>query len=121
MELWQEDKMSAQKTERRNYDEQFITKLATIETRQLNVIDELKQVSEHLKAINGSILDYHITKNKVENACLKMVELEAELKDKMDWGSLKKFGILITTIISVLTIPNLILNVLKYIELLGMK
>ena len=110
----------AKQTERRNYDEQFITKLATIETRQLNVIDELKKVSEHLKAINGSVLDYHITKTKVESACLKLIEIEADMDDKMDWGSLKRFGIIITTIISVLTIPSLILNILKYIELIGM-
>ena len=64
---------------RRKYDEEFIEKLAIIETRQLNVIDELKGIGEHLKAINGSIVDYQVTKSKVESACLKLVELDADI------------------------------------------
>ena len=67
------------KKERRNYDEEFILKLAIIETRQSVVIDELKQVSRHLKEINGSITDYQVTKSKVETACLKLVELDADM------------------------------------------
>ena len=71
--------MTATKKERRNYDEEFITKLAVIETRQSTVIDELKQIGRHLKEINGSIVDYQITKNKVEGACLKLIELDVDV------------------------------------------
>jgi hypothetical protein len=54
--------------------------LENIKKLHQTFIDELKKVSEHLKQINGSILDYHITKNKVENACLKIIELDADMK-----------------------------------------
>jgi hypothetical protein len=71
--------MSAPKTERRKYDEEFMIKLAVIETRQTNVIDELQKISKHLSDINGSIVDYQVTKEKLTNACLKLTALDADV------------------------------------------
>lgn len=65
--------------ERRQYDEEFIIKLAVIDTRLLTVVEELKAVKNHLSAINGSITDYQVTKSKVENACLKLLELDTNI------------------------------------------
>ncbi len=62
----------AKATERRKYDEEFIDRLARIETH-------IGNISDHLKAINGSIADYQSTKSKVDNACLKLTELDADV------------------------------------------
>ena len=69
----------AAKKERRNYDEAFITKLAIIETRQATVITELQLIGQHLKDINGSIVDYQVTKEKLNNACMKIIEMDSDV------------------------------------------
>jgi len=63
--------MAAQK-ERRKYDEEFIDRLARIE-------EHMGSIEKHLCTINGNIADYPVTKNKIENACLKLTELDADV------------------------------------------
>jgi len=63
--------MAAQK-ERRKYDEEFIDRLARIETH-------IETISDHLKSINGAIADYPSTKTKMDSACLKLIELDADV------------------------------------------
>jgi hypothetical protein len=71
--------MTAPKTERRKYDEEIMVKLAVVETIQNTVVGELQKINKHLSDINGSIVDYQVTKEKLTNACLKLTELDADV------------------------------------------
>jgi hypothetical protein len=66
----------SKKSERRSYDKEFIERLTVIDTRQ-------QMVLAHLEKINGTIGDYPITKEKLNNACLKITELDADITEKL--------------------------------------
>jgi len=42
--------------------------------------------------------------------------LQKELKEKIDWHLLKRLSVILGLIISSLTVPSLILNILRYVQ-----
>ena len=66
----------AAKVERRNYDMEFLERLARIE-------ENLSGVKNHLSKINGSIADYPVTKSKVDEACLKLVGITVDIEENI--------------------------------------
>lgn len=68
--------MTAAKSERRNYDIEFLERLAKIETH-------IGGIKDHLSKINGSISDYQTTKEKLNNACKEILKMDADITDKI--------------------------------------
>lgn len=64
------------KAERRNYDMEFLDRLARIE-------ESVSGIKNHLGKINGSIVDYQTTKEKLNHACLEIVKMDADIYDKI--------------------------------------
>ena len=59
-------------TERRNYDLEFIDRLARIE-------EHMSSIENHLSKINGSIADYPVTKNILETTCNKLAQVDTDI------------------------------------------
>jgi len=72
-------------------------------------------VKDHEERLNCVEKDY-MHKDDIKVIC---TDLRAQLDEKIDWKPFKRLGVIITTIIAILTIPNLILNVIKYIEIMS--
>lgn len=73
---------------------------------------------------NGTVKDHDIRLECIEKEYMNKddikaicVDLKAQLNEKIDWKPFKRFGVILTIIISLLTIPNLALNILKFISL----
>lgn len=55
------------------------------------------------------------TNGQVRDSCKDIDELKIEMKTKMDWNNIKRAGILLTVIISILTIPNIVIGIIRLI------
>jgi len=55
------------------------------------------------------------TNGTVRNHEERLDKVETGLENKMDWGQFKRLGIILTLIISLLTIPSLIINIIKLV------
>lgn len=74
---------------------------------------------------NGTVRDHegriddiekeYANKDDIKAFC---IDVKEQLKEKMDWGMFKRLSIILGILISALTIPSLILNILKYIQLM---
>lgn len=61
---------------RRNYNEEFLVALT-------NIKKDTEQIFNRLDKINGTIGDYPITKERLNNACIKIEELDTTITDKL--------------------------------------
>jgi 5,10-methylene-tetrahydrofolate dehydrogenase/methenyl tetrahydrofolate cyclohydrolase len=68
------------KVERRNYDTEFLQRLTRIETQ---FEDNMVRVMSRLDKINGTIVDYPVTKEKMATACLKLLEIESDIDNNL--------------------------------------
>ena len=61
---------------RRNYNEEFLVALT-------NIKKDTEQIFNRLDKINGTIGDYPITKERLNNACVKIEELDTDINEKL--------------------------------------
>jgi len=69
-------------------------------------------VKDHDKEIINIKEEQKLIKNEAKDVCTKLTE---KIDKKMDWDSVKKFGIVLTTLLSLITLSNLVLGILKFL------
>ena len=80
---------------------------------KVEIADLMKTTSKVLIArIYQQVLK---TNGTVTQNCKDIGELQTGMEDKIGWKLFKKMAILLTVIISVLTIPSVILNILNLV------
>lgn len=81
---------------------------------RLSVVDLMKKPQKELIArIYQQVVE---TNGTVRNHEARLGEAENCLEDKMDWKQFKRMGIILTIIISLLTVPSLVINIIKFIQ-----
>ena len=82
--------MTAKQNDRRKFDIELVERLIILDERQQTVL-------KHLEKINGTIADYSVTKEKINNVCKDVdsinVDLDTNIKPKLTKFEIKLYTI----------------------------